>query len=780
MPRNTSLNSKLHDLGFIVFRNLFLLTNAIIFSVVALLFFLGAIRAAIFLGIISIVNISLGLAQDIHAWLALGKLQSLTSPTTTRQKKDGSTEIIPTDDININDIIFLKNGDQVPCDGTLINASTFEINEGLITGESNSLSRKNGDHLLAGSVVTAGLGTMRILSLPNESRIERMTAGIKKYSINASRIQHSAGIIIKYAGYILIVILAFVVLRGFITRQATVELVLSVAALTSVVVPQGLVFAITLFFAYGAAHLFRKNVLLQEINATEKLGRIKNLCMDKTGTLTENFLTVEAMYLPPKISRGLASELTSAYLDGTNDSSQTIEAVRKFLNHDFGGKIVSALAFSSWRQFGAVIVKNNDDETCVLAGAPSVFLNQLKNADEKKWLEKILRANSVSGKSIVMIARSKIAAIPEQLSEAQLSTVAVFVFFNNLREGISDTISFFQNREVKIRIISGDNLATTAAVAAAAGIRDYKAGITGGEMTDWSDKVYAEKAKNYSIFAEIVPEQKEKIIEALKKSGFTAMVGDGANDALAIKKADLGIAMFDGAPATRQLASVILTNNSFAALPGGVELADSIIRNIEIFASIFLNQSFLGLFFFLIIAVTGFSFPLTPFNITLINYCAVAMPGVLISYWTIRPTKKTTRRSEKSFLKTVVPFAFAAAIIQALGAAMVFALNVWFGLAVSSGTLVLLTFSILGYLFFCLTPRVFNGRTTSLQKKQLALFALVEILMVTIIFKTPFLFSFFNIGTLPSSRVLLIALVAVVGLAGVGEYLLAERLALTP
>lgn len=774
LEKAISKNSKLHDLGFIFFRNIFLLTNAIIFAVVILLFVFGANQAAIFLGVLSVFNISIGLVQDIHSWNALDKLQSLTAPQIVRRKSDGSTEIILADQIKKNDIIVLKIGDQIPCDGTLLEALAFEINEGLITGESNSIPQKVGDKLQAGCVVTSGSGIFQVETLSKDSRIARMTSGIKKYAANTSSIQRSVEYVIKNTGYVLVVVLVIVFVRGILIDQTAVEMVLNVAALTSIIVPQGLVFAVTLFFAYGAAHLFRQHVLLQEVNATEKLGRIKNLCMDKTGTLTENFLTVEAMHLPPKMTEEEASKLTDAYLSGTNDTSQTIQAVRKFLEHNYDGEIADTLAFSSWRQYGAVVLKKDRSNTCVLVGAPITFIPHLKTATEKRWLENILNTHSAMGKSIVAVVRNNSSTFPENLSETKLSIVAVFVFFNNLRPGIKDTISFFQDRGVKIRIISGDNKLAACAVAASAGIKNSSSVITGEELLGWSDSEYTKKITDFTIFAQIVPEQKEKIIQALKKHGFTAMVGDGANDALAIKKADLGIAMFDGAPATRQLASVVLTNNSFAALPGGVELADNIIRNIEIFGSVFLNQAFLGFFFFCIISVNGHAFPLTPFNITLINYCAVATPGVLISYWTLRPNKKATKVSEKSFLKRVAPFSFFAALIQSLAAAAIYFLNQTYGQATESNTAVLITFCVLGYIFFVQTPRVYNGLTTALQKKQLVLFGLIDLLILFIAFRVPFFFSFFNLSSLSMTPLMKTIMITIVIFSGVGEYLLAR------
>jgi len=223
------------------------------------------------------------------------------------------------------------------------------------------------------------------------------------------------------------------------------------------------------------------------------------------------------------------------------------------------------------------------------------------------------------------------------------------------------------------------------------------------------------------------------------------MVGDGANDALAIKKANLGIAMFDGAPATRQLASVVLMNNSFAALPGGVELADNIIRNIEIFASIFLNQSLLGLFSFIFISLCGYQFPFTPLNITLINYFTVGFPGLLLSYWTLWPQGKVNPTNSEPFLKRILPFSLISSIFQAIGVLIIFFLSPEYLKVASSNTLVVLAFIILGFIFFICAPAVYQRTMNQRQKIQIAILGIFEIILLFVFFKTDFLVYFFNI-----------------------------------
>ena len=565
--------------------------------------------------------------------------------------------------------------------------------------------------------------------------------------------------VIKYCGYSLVVILGFVIIRGIIVNEPAIHIIKNVGALSSTLVPAGLVFAITLFFAYGAAHLFHKNVLLQEVNATEKLGRIKNLCMDKTGTLTENSLVVENIFVPPEINIERAQDLTMAYIQGTGDSSQTLNAVRKFTGVKYKGNIISSTSFSSWRRYG---VTQTENDGIIFGGAPDVFLPFISNPEEKKWLQKFLDEQAHEGKHVWCVMQTEGDKIPTDLSEVKFTMVAVYVFYNNLREGIKHTINFFQDRGVHIRIISGDNPETTQTVAIMAGIKNTDKIITGKEIEDWTKDDFEKKVGNYNIFARIVPEQKEKIIEAFKIDGFTAMIGDGANDALAIKKADLGIAMFDGAPAVRQLASIVLTNNSFNALPGGVTLADSIIRNIEIFASIFLNLTFVGLFLFISVSFLGYQFPLAPLNISLISYFTIGFPGILLSYWTIISSGKIDSPSTVPFLRKILPFTVSSSVIQGIFTVIFFIVSPEYLRLNGSNILIIISFIISGFIFFMFTPYVYRGIITKMQKIQIASLALIETILLFLFVKIPFATVFFDAtNILPNFSTLNIAIIGI-------------------
>jgi cation-transporting ATPase E len=741
----TKNKNRKKEIGFILYKNLFVLVNGIIGLVVILLFVFHSTQAGLFIGLILVLNILVGTVLDLRAWHALEQLQFLTAPKVLRLNAGGESEQILVEEIQKDDLIKIKVGDQINCDGIIVESHNLEINEALITGESDSLPKSNNDRLLAGSVVTAGMGIMRSESVFNESRIARMTAGMKSFAVNISPIQESVQKFIQYSVYLTILAIAIALVRGFMLGEAPVTVIKTVGAVASMFVPQGLVFTVTLFFAYGAAHLFQKQVLLQEVNATEKLGRIKNLCMDKTGTLTKNDLYVKEVFVPNEVAKDSAEKLVAAYVTATNDSSELINAIKKYLPQKFSGEILDTLEFSSWRRYGAVKVRYDSQKMIVLAGLPHLFLPQIANERQRQWLEKTIDKPTREGKRVLCFVYCAGSSIPKDLNNAKLSVIEVMILENPLRDGIQHTINFFQNRGVRIRIISGDNAQTVKAIATASGIIEAEKIITGEEMEKWTESDFDHRVQSFSSFAEIVPEQKEKIIQAFKKIGFTAMVGDGANDALAIKKADLGIAMFDGAMAIRQIASIVLTNNSFEALPGGVELADGIIRNIEIFGSVFLNMSLFGIFLFFILSIFGYVYPFTPLNITFINYFTIGIPGLLLSYWTIRPVGKVEPSANISFLQKVMPFTASAAVVQAIGVAIIFAFLPPNIKADHSNMILALSFIVFGFFFFFLAPRVYRGELQRTQKNQLLIWAVSEAILLLIVLHIHFFILFFDL-----------------------------------
>jgi len=764
---------KWQDIRRLIFRNVFLLVNVIIFSVVALLISFGDTREGVFLGIILILNTLVGIVRDIHAWTILEQLQLLTAVKITTVSKDGTEKLLLPEKIQSGTMIKLKLGDQIPCDGKLIAVHGLEVNEGIITGESNSFAKSDGEMVFAGSIVSSGHALLEATSSFSDSRIAHMTENIKEHSDNSSPIQHAISQIVKYSGYVLLAVIPFVIYRGVIHDESSVTIARSIGAIASMFVPQGLVVATTLMLAYGAIYSYRRHVLLQEVNATEKLGRIRNLCMDKTGTLTESTLTVDGMLVPEGKDIHEAENLARGYVDLSGDSSETIIAIQKFLTKPHTLQTSHILPFSSGRQYGAIALSGSHTGMILATGAPETFIEHLRNEEEKVWLRNLVTTNTSSGKRVICIVAYTGTELNSNLTDTSCDIVAVFVLHNSLREGVSKAINFFQNRGVSIYIISGDNPQTVQAIAKSAGVVVRGEVVTGIQMENWSDSEFDTKILEHSIYARIKPEQKEKIIEALKKNGFTAMVGDGANDALAIKKADLGIAMFDGAKATRQIASVILTRNSFSELPAGVKLADNIIENIEIFTTIFLNQIFLGYFLFIFVSLLGYTYPFTPLNITFINYFTIGIPSIFIFYWATHPKDSILPTSGQTFLRRVFLFPFISSVPQFMCISLIFVLTLQHSQRDHINTVMALTFIAIGIVFFLFTQSIHNnGKTSRKRKFQFTLLTTVEVAVLFFAFKSPFLTSVFNVRV-PSSPVL-IGITSIVLVCAIVQYVITK------
>lgn len=763
----------LKTLGPIIIRNSFNLITLIIGVVVALLLWFREYREGFFLATVIFLNIIIGIIQELRAKIALEKLQALIAQKVIRINADGKEEIIGIEEIKENDQLKLKLGDQVPADGFVMNTQGFEVNESLLTGESDNISKEKNDKLFAGSIVVAGFAMMKVELTPDKSYVTSMTRKIKHYSLSQSPIQHAVTKFIEYMSYVLLIIVGFVIIRGIFVKENIVEIIKDIAALTGTLVPEGLILATTVLFAYGAIRMFHQKVLLQEINATERLGRIENLCIDKTGTLTENQPTVDEVIIYNNKDHEEIATLTTAYIKGSGDGSETGKAITNFLEKTPGAaspgaagaghaflagtepaslavgkatslvdfKVLHTLPFSSQRKYGIVTIEYDGSAKSIVLGAPDILLESIENQEEKQWLKKLIDIHAPQAKRLVLVAESDDTSAKPTL-KGNVRILALYILSNPLRPGTADIISFFQERGVNIRVISGDNPKTVQAIAKTAGISKIDKIYTGSDIETWEDEDYKKNIKDCHLFSRIKPEQKEKLVESFKEYGFTAMVGDGANDALAIKKADLGIAMFDGASATRQIAQVVLVNNSFSALPAGVRLADSIISTIEMVACVFFNKVASGLPFFIIISILGYSYPISPRNMTVINYLTIGLP---ILFWAIYPANKKRGLHETNLLSKILPLAICNGFLSALAAIVIFTLSPAELKTASSNVPVVLMLVSLGFWFFINVPMALGITKTAKEKRLIIIFGIVGITALLIIFNIPFLADFFGV-----------------------------------
>jgi len=738
----------------VVKQNAVSLVNAIFLIVSSLLLISGEIREGLFLGSVLILNLIIGIAQDLRAKVALEKLQILTAPRIVRVLPDGREEKIMLDAVLPGDLLRIDIGDQVPADGRITESFGIELNEAMITGESNYVKKTADDRILAGSIVMSGSALFSVESSPRDSFVARMTEKIKKYDPNPSPIQKSLNLFIKYMTYLLLVIIVYVVAQGIRTEDLFSSIIRDIGALTGTLVPQGLVLSITIFFAYGAVRMFKDSVLMQEINATEKMARIKNLCVDKTGTLTERKPVLEETVIYNDNSDLLIGQMLMGYILANHDNSEIATALRARAALSFSGAALDAIPFSSERKYGIAWLEIGGNPVCAVLGAPDILAEYFIDETEKTFLREQIVSHAQKAKRLVLLAVAEKLPRGSRLCGNVLRPMALFILFDPLRPGTEKIIDFFQKRDVRVRVISGDNPRTVQAVAVRAGMKYADMVATGKEMESWDDVEYEERVPAFHLFARVKPAQKEKIISLLKKNGYTAMVGDGANDALAMKKADLGVAMFDGAPATRQIAQVVLMNNSFSALPKAVSLAEAIILNIELVAGVFLNKVVAGLVLFLMLAFMGYTYPLSPSNMTVINYFTIWLP---MAYWTIFPISNIEFDSKARFMGRMFLFSVINGLIMALAAVAIFILNPATVKNAGYNLPVMISMIALGYWYFVLAPLSYGAALARKRRNSLAILAFVCAALIATAIYYPKWAAFFGF-TAPSVWVMLVSL----------------------
>lgn len=729
------------DYWIIVRRNVFSIVSMVIGSVIALLIAFGEQRDAIFLASILVVNCTVGVIQEVRAKRALDKLKALIAQTARRLTdiKTGEFEEIAVNRLDINDVILLQRGDQIPADGKILNSQGFEVNEAFLTGESRSIAKPSASQALAGSFVVAGQATMRITAVRQQTKIEDMTGRLKHYQSRLTPIQRALARLLTIFTYILLVAGLALFIRQWLLGGSPVELITQIAAVTGTIVPEGLILASTALFAYGAIQMYQRRVLLQQINAIESLARIEWLFLDKTGTLTENHLRV-GQYLPhPQYSQKQLQTALETYLAIAEPDGELAAAVITSPTRP-AGEITTG--FSSERKYGSV----RSGQQGITVGAPDQLLQRLKPA-ERQWVSQHNLELAAHGDRIIFVGLT---------SNRRLRPLGLVAFSQPIKSSSQATLRFFQRRGVKIRIISGDQPTTVRAVAEDLDlIAADEQVVTGQALSRLKPEGYREAIQNCPVFARVSPQQKAEIIRVARSLGYTAMVGDGANDALALKQADIGISMFQAADITRTVADIVLLDDEFRDIPAGVRLADNIITSLELIGCLFLNKVVIGFTLLLITFTTHTSFPLSPRNITVLNYFIIGLP-VLI--WTFFPRERRRLAREASYLRRIMP------VVILNGGLTIIATSLCFWLAsiwqLDTSMAVFLSSLLVGLGLLYSLPRAFQAKIDTSYLRLIAICSGLGLVGLAIIFVVPPLRLFFGLEPIQISWIATATIVA--------------------
>jgi cation-transporting ATPase E len=644
----------------IVRANVLTLFNGIILACFIVLFAIGRWQDALF-GFSAVANAVIGSVQEYRAKRALDRLALLNAPH-ARVMREGSEAEIALDDVVLDDTLVLRAGDQVPADGVVTGSRGLQVDESMLTGESDAVEKEDGDRVLSGSVVVAGEGSAVVDRVGADSFANSLAAEAKRFSLVASELRSSIDRVLKWVTWFvgpvaLLVLNAQMMAQGGWAeasasgawRDAATATIAAVVAM----VPLGLVLMTSITFAVGAVKLARQQVLVQELPAVEGLARVDIICLDKTGTLTQGDIVFDAAH--PLTARAGWESVLSWY-GVQKDANATARSLNGHFNEPAGTPL-DRVPFSSARKWSAVIF---DDGMWVLGGPEMVFPARNSADPVLEQLATQAVELAATGRRTLVLAHGT--PTDDETVPADAVPVVLLTFKENIRPDAAETLTYFAAQDVDVRIISGDNPQTVAAIAREVGL-DAPHGFDARELPE-DDHAFLETINNNVVFGRVTPDQKKRIVVALKSAGRTvAMTGDGVNDALAIKEADIGVAMNSGAAATKAVARLVLLDGKFSHLPSVVAEGRQVIANIERVSMLFLTKTAYATFLAIAFGILLLPFPFLPRQLSITDGLTIGIPAFFLA---LLPN---AQRYIPGFLRRSLTFAVPAGVSVTLGLA---------------------------------------------------------------------------------------------------------------
>lgn len=650
--------------------NVLTLFNLVVGLSFGALLALGDVADALF-GFFAIANTAIGVAQEVRAKITLDRLALLEAPQ-ARVLRDGTTTLIPREAVVLDDVLVLAAGDQLVADALLLRADGVELDESMLTGEADPIPAAGGRELLAGSFVVSGSGLARATRVGASSYANRITEGARGTGRATSEIRVALGRVIRWVSWILLPVAALV-LNGQMSALGGWQTALAngtwrdgaIRAISSVIgmVPQGLVFITSAAFAVAAVALLRSRVLVQDLPAVETLARVDVLCFDKTGTLTDGTMALEGCEV---LADRPGWEAALGWFGTRPDANLTARSFAERFGadstagHGVAGMESATVAFDSARKWSAVEFAEGPARGIWVLGAPDVVLSDGRGGPTATAA--LARAAGLAGAGlrVLMLAAS---AGPLTADNAALPTrlepVAMLTVRERLRADAATTVAFFRAQGVELRILSGDHPATVAAVARAAGIPVEAAFDARALPTD--PVALAAALGAHPVVGRVTPEQKRDMVLAMRASGhIVAMIGDGANDALALSHADLGIAMGSGVAATRAVSQLVLLDGSFDRLPQTVAYGRRVISNAGRLAKLFLAKTVYATLLAVAFGALLWPFPLLPRQFSLTDGLTIGLPALVLA------ALAANDRSRPGFLRRAMRFCVPSGLVMAL------------------------------------------------------------------------------------------------------------------
>ncbi|WP_163201025.1 cation-translocating P-type ATPase [Bifidobacterium avesanii] len=678
------------SVGQIVRANVFTLFNGIILAAMVMVLITGSWRDAVF-GFVIIINTGIGVVTELRAKRTLDRLSILVASDYV-VRRDGRNVEVKHDQIVVDDLLWIRAGDQVPADAAVVETWGLELDESMLTGESRTVRRKAGEQVYSGSTAVSGLALVRVNAVGEHSYAATLTAQAKVYKKTVSDLTRGINTILKFMTFLVVPLCVLLIwsqisaVGGWNHALATGEwrtAVISAVAGVVGMIPEGLVLLTSLNFALAAMRLARRNTLVQELESVETLARVDCLNLDKTGTITDGGIAFSRLVMLDGGSEGTSNadavrRVRQALYDLANEEQPngTGQAVLAGLKAEGvgAGPIAARVPFSSARKWSAVVegsagpAGEKGRETLWYMGAPEVLCSAF-DGDHTDVLD-MVNAYANDGNRVLLIARADMADPSAFADDPHLDPharpVALVLCAERIRPDAEETLAWFREQGVRCRVISGDNPVTVGAIARKVHLTGDRAPVAmdARELPDDVNEL-ARVLEGVDVLGRVLPDQKKAIVRALHTQGHVvAMTGDGVNDALALKEADLGVAMGNAASATKAVAQVVLVDSKFSHLPDVVARGRQVMANMERVASLFLVKTVYSALISLAVVLTRIPYPYLPRHITYIGALTIGMPAFILA---LAPN---TRRYMPGFLKRVVHFALPGGVATAASVLM--------------------------------------------------------------------------------------------------------------
>ena len=603
---NSSVKTK--TIGQIIFYNIFTLFNILNFFLGLLIFFTGSYKNLLFLGVV-FCNTMISIIQEIRSKRAIDKL-SIISSVNASVIREGKNKIIDVDKVVLDDIIIYKRGNQVITD-SIIKKGTVEVNESLLSGEENSITKKVGDMLFSGSFIVSGKCTCRVDKVASNNYASKIVSEAKYIKKVNSEIMFTLNKIIKIISIVIIPLGLLLFLKEYNLANNTLNnaIINTVAAIIGMI-PEGLVLLTSTVLAVSVVRLAKRNVLVEQLYCIETLARVDTICLDKTGTLTEGIMEVEdVVELNKKYDY---KEILSAMSRELSDDNQTMDAIGRKFHKKTNYKCLEIEPFSSDKKYSSVTFK----EGKYILGAPDIL-------DSSEEMKKLI--DEYSDYRLVLLKNKK-------------DNIALILLKDKIRYKAQSTLDYLRKEGVDIKIISGDSEKVITRIAKRLGFKNIKCIDMSQNKTNMNQKI----VDDYNIFARTSPEQKKILIKALKQNGHTvAMTGDGVNDVLALKESDCSIAMASGSDAARNVSEIVLLDSNFDAIPKIIEEGRRTINNIERSASLFLTKTTYATILALIFLFMPMNYPFEPIHLSLVSAVTIGIPSFVLA---LEPNHERVRK----------------------------------------------------------------------------------------------------------------------------------------